>query len=145
MKTNRNRALISFAVGFTFAIGLAIAGMTQPQKIIAFLDPWSWDPSLIFVMAGAVAVHAITYPMIRRRPSPLLDHHWHVPTRKDLSARLIVGSALFGIGWGLGGYCPGPGLASLSGGSTSAIAFVGAMLAGMLLYKKSSHLLKLKE
>jgi uncharacterized membrane protein YedE/YeeE len=135
----------SFVVGLIFAVGLALSGMTQPQKIIAFLNPWAWDPSLLFVMLGAVAVHALSYPLVRRRTSPLLDTHWHIPTRKDLTTRLVLGSALFGVGWGLGGFCPGPGLTSLPSGDSRPVVFVGAMIAGMLLFKKTERYLRLRE
>ena len=127
----------SFIVGLLFAIGLSIAGMTQPQKIINFLNPWNWDSSLLFVMLGAVSVHIISYPLVKRRQSPLLDTKWHIPTRKDISLRLILGSALFGVGWGLGGFCPGPGLTSLATGNLQSAVFVGAMIIGMLLFKKT--------
>ncbi len=136
---------VSFAVGFIFALGLAVAGMTQPQKIISFLDPWNWDPSLLFVMVGAVGVHIITYPLIKKKKTPLLDTKWHVPTRKDITARLIIGSALFGIGWGLAGFCPGPGVTSLASGDHRAISFVIAMIIGMILFKKTERYLNLRE
>lgn len=136
---------ISFAVGFIFAIGLAISGMTQPQKIIRFLNPWDWDPSLLFVMIGAIGIHIVTYPLARKKTSPLLDTKWHIPTRKDITNRLVIGSALFGIGWGLGGFCPGPGVTSLSFGDPQAILFTAAMLFGMLLFKKTEPYLKLRE
>jgi uncharacterized membrane protein YedE/YeeE len=139
------RNLVSFAVGLLFAIGLALSGMTQPQKVIAFLDPWSWDPSLLFVMAGAILVHFAAYALIRKRQSPLLDTKWHVPTRKDVTPRLILGSALFGIGWGIAGFCPGPALTSLTAGDARTGIFVGAMLLGMLLFKKTEPFLKLRE
>lgn len=136
---------VSFFVGLIFAIGLALSGMTQPQKVIGFLNPWNWDPSLLFVMLGAVGVHLISYPIIRRRQSPLLDTKWHVPTRKDITPRLILGSALFGIGWGLAGYCPGPALTSLASGSTQSVLFVGTMIFGMLIFKRTERYLKLRE
>lgn len=136
---------VSFFVGFLFAIGLAISGMTQPQKIISFLNPWQWDSSLIFVMLGAVGIHIISYPLIKRRPSPLLDTRWHIPTRKDVTSRLILGSAIFGIGWGLGGFCPGPGLTSLSFQDNSPVVFVVAMILGMTLFKKTERFLKLRD
>lgn len=139
------RNAISLIVGFIFAIGLAISGMTQPEKILRFLNPWEWDPSLLFVMIGAVGVHIITYPMVRKRTSPLLDSKWHVPQRKDISPRLLIGSAVFGIGWGLGGFCPGPGVTSLASGDLRAVLFVGAMLVGMILFKKTEPYLKLRE
>jgi uncharacterized membrane protein YedE/YeeE len=139
---------VSFIVGFLFAIGLAISGMTQPQKVIGFLNPWAWDPTLLFVMLGAVAVHALSYPLIRRRASPLLDTKWYVPNRTDLSTRLVLGSAVFGVGWGIGGYCPGPGLTSLSSlamGDARPVVFVAAMIVGMLLFKKTEPYLRLRE
>lgn len=146
MKSNHaKRNLVSFAVGLIFAIGLAVAGMTQPQKVITFLDPWNWDPSLMFVMVGAIAVHLAAYTLIKKRHSPLLDTKWHIPTRRDVTPRLILGSALFGVGWGLAGFCPGPALASLSTGDARTILFVGAMLFGMLLFKKTEPLLKLRD
>jgi len=137
--------VVSFVVGFVFAIGLAISGMTQPQKIIGFLNPWDWDPSLLFVMIGAIGIHFATYPLIRKRTTPLLDTKWHIPTRKDVTTRLVLGSALFGIGWGLGGFCPGPGVTSLATGDFKVVLFVGAMIAGMILFKKTERYLKLRE
>lgn len=146
MKSNLTQQnAVSFVVGLLFATGLAISGMTQPQKVIGFLNPWDWDPSLLFVMLGAIGVHLISYPLIRRRSSPLLDTKWHVPTRKDVTTRLIMGSALFGIGWGLAGFCPGPALTSLASGDVRSALFVGAMIFGMLLFKKTEPHLKLRE
>lgn len=136
---------VSFAVGLLFAIGLAISGMTQPQKVIGFLNPWEWDPSLLFVMLGAVSVHMLSYPLVRRKSSPLLDTKWHVPTRQDVTARLLLGSAIFGVGWGLGGFCPGPGVTSLASGDIRSAIFVGAMIAGMILFKKTEKFLSLRE
>lgn len=136
---------VSFTVGFLFAVGLAISGMTQPQKIIGFLNPWDWDPSLLFVMMGAVGVHLISYFLVRRKPSPLLDTEWHVPTRKDITTRLILGSALFGIGWGLAGFCPGPALTSLAAGDIRSVLFVGTMIFGMILFKKTEPFLRLRK
>ena len=137
--------LVSLAVGFLFAVGLAMSGMTQPQKIIAFLDPANWDPSLLFVMLGAVGVHIVAYPLIRRRSSPLLDSKWHVPTRKDITPRLILGAALFGVGWGLAGFCPGPAWTSLASGDARVFVFVAAMILGMYLFKKTEAHLRLRE
>lgn len=120
--------------GALFGAGLVISGMTQPARIIGFLDPLSgWDPSLAFVMAGAVAVYALAYAVIRRRARPWFEAQFHVPVRADIDAPLVAGAAVFGIGWGLGGLCPGPGIVAAAGGSTSALAFVLAMLAGMHL------------
>jgi hypothetical protein len=146
MKSNLTKQnAVSFIVGLLFATGLAVSGMTQPQRVIGFLNPWDWDPSLLFVMLGAVGVHLVSYPLIRRRSSPLLDTEWHIPTRNDVTIRLIVGSALFGIGWGLAGFCPGPALTSLASGDIRSTLFVGTMIFGMLLFKKTEPYLRLRE
>src|SRR5690554_5511358 len=129
--------LTSFVVGFIFAIGLGISGMTQPQKVVGFLDLFgSWDPSLIFVMVGAIAVHFVTYKLIRRRKSPLFAADWQVPTKKDITPALVIGSVIFGIGWGLAGYCPGPALTSLASFNSRSVIFIASMLVGMLLFKQ---------
>jgi uncharacterized protein len=126
--------LTAMAAGFILGIGLAVSGMTEPARVIAFLDPLGrWDPSLAFVIAGAVGVYAIAYRLIlRHRRDPWYDVRFHLPTRSDVDLQLIAGAALFGIGWGLGGLCPGPALVASASGSASAIVFVVAMLAGML-------------
>lgn len=124
----------AFLSGAIFAAGLILGGMTQPGKVQGFLDvagAGAWDPTLIFVMGGALVVYGVLYRLIMRRPAPLLEAKFHVPTRRDLDGRLIGGAALFGVGWGLAGYCPGPALASLGGGLMP-LTFVGAMIAGML-------------
>lgn len=129
------QSVVSFGVGFLFAVGLALAGMTQPQKIINFLSVSHWDPSLLFVMLGAVGIHMAAYPLVRRRATPLLDLQWHVPTRNDISPKLLIGAVLFGIGWGIGGFCPGPGVASLFSNDLRSLIFVGAMLVGMYVHR----------
>lgn len=130
------QALSALIVGFTFALGLSISGMTQPSKVLGFLTiDENWDPTLIFVMLGAIPVHALTYYFARRRKSPLLDTQWHVPTATKITKELIIGSLLFGIGWGLAGYCPGPALTSLGSGSIQAVYFVAAMIAGMFVHR----------
>lgn len=139
------RAWVAFFVGFLFALGLGISGMTQPQKVIGFLDLTSWDPALLFVMIGAVGVHAIAYPLVRRRGSPLLDGEWHIPQRKDLTPRLFLGAAIFGVGWGLGGFCPGPALTALVSGEARALVFVGMMIVGMLLFTKTEKYIPLRK
>mgnify|MGYP006872463637 FL=1 len=144
-KLTLERNFVSFFVGLLFAVGLAIAGMTQPQKIIAFLDPWNWDASLLFVMVGAVGVHMLSYPLIRRRATPLLDTKWHVPTRRDITPSLLLGSSLFGVGWGLGGFCPGPALAALPAADLRTLLFVGSMLIGMWVYKMVGPHLRLRD
>jgi uncharacterized protein len=131
-----NSALAAFVAGLIFAFGLAISGMTRPGKVTAFLDLFgNWDPSLAFVMIGAIAVYSILYRIIRHRTAPLFATFFSVPTRSDLDARLLGGAALFGIGWGLGGFCPGPAITSLASGHWSVIVFVAAMVAGMFLYQ----------
>lgn len=128
------KSVLAAISGLLFGVGLLVSGMTQPAKVIGFLDfVHGWDPSLAFVMGGAVAVNLLAYRRIRRRASPWLDVRFHLPTRTDIDAPLVAGAALFGIGWGLGGLCPGPALVSAASGSTAALAFVAAMLAGMLL------------
>lgn len=129
-------AAVSFLVGLIFALGLGISGMTQPQKVIGFLDlTGAWDPSLIFVMAGAVGLHFLTYRLVRKKQTPLLDKIWHVPTSKEITPQLVVGSMMFGIGWGLAGYCPGPALTSLAGLNSRTLIFVASMVAGMIVFK----------
>jgi hypothetical protein len=106
--------------------------MTKPSKVVGFLDLFgAWDPSLAFVMIGAIAVHLAAFLLVKRRAAPFFDGRFHLPTRKEVDARLVLGAAIFGVGWGLGGFCPGPGLVSAAGGSAAAIAFVVAMTAGM--------------
>ena len=124
---------IAALAGALFGAGLLISGMTQPARIAHFLDPLrGWDPSLGFVMAGAVAVYATGYAWARRSLGrPWFDLRFHVPARTDIDPQLVAGAAIFGIGWGLGGLCPGPGIVAAASGSTSAMAFVLAMLAGM--------------
>lgn len=124
---------VAALAGALFGGGLVISGMTQPARIAHFLDPLhGWDPSLAFVMAGAVAVYAIGHAWTRRRlDRPWFDMRFHVPARTDIDPQLVAGAAIFGIGWGLGGLCPGPGVVAAASGSTSAIVFVLAMVAGM--------------
>lgn len=132
-------------VGFIFALGLGISGMTNPQKVISFLDVFgAWDPSLIFVMAGSIAVHFITYKLIRRRKSPLFSPQWHVPQKSQITFSLIAGSIIFGMGWGLAGYCPGPAMTSVASFQTRPLLFVVGMFAGMYLFKKLDQKVKFK-
>lgn len=138
--------LASLVVGFIFGIGLVVSGMTQPGKVIGFLDLFgSWDPSLIFVMIGAIAVHFITYKLIRKRPSPLISGEWHVPTKKDITPSLLIGSLLFGVGWGLGGFCPGPAVTSLASFEMRPFIFVASMLIGMILFKTLDRQFKFRK
>lgn len=123
----------AFLGGMVFGIGLAIAGMTQPAKIVGFFDFFgNWDPSLGFVMAGALLVYTPVYRWaVRTWQHPIWAPSFSLPTRKDIDWRLIVGSGVFGVGWGLGGYCPGPALTSVGAGSYQALTFGLSMLFGV--------------
>jgi uncharacterized membrane protein YedE/YeeE len=122
----------AFAAGLLFAVGLGVSGMTKPSKVIGFLDLLgAWDASLAFVMGSAVAVHFVAQRMIARRSAPLFDTRFHLPTRKDIDGRLVLGAALFGVGWALAGFCPGPGLVTAASGAMPALVFVVGMTAGM--------------
>ncbi len=126
----------AFAVGLLFGLGLLVSGMSDPAKVLAFLDmAGHWDPSLAFVMAGAVAVSALGTLMARRRGRPVLGSRLEIPARRDLDPRLVGGAAIFGLGWGLAGLCPGPALTLLTVAPMQAATFVAAMLAGMLLVR----------
>lgn len=139
-------AFAALVVGFIFAIGLGISGMTQPQKVVGFLDLFGkWDPSLIFVMVGGIIVHFATYKLIRRRKSPMLSTVWHVPTKKKITPALVSGALLFGIGWGLGGYCPGPAVTSLASLETKPLIFVLSMLVGMFLFRQLDSKFKFRK
>ncbi|MEK2687705.1 YeeE/YedE family protein [Bdellovibrio sp. GT3] len=133
-------------VGVLFAVGLSISGMTQPKKILDFLTFGAgWDPSLLFVMIGAVPVYMITYRLVRGRKTPVLDTQFYIPKKTEITKPLIVGSVIFGFGWGLGGYCPGPGLVSLGTGSVTAIVFVFSMMSGMLIYRMYERWIELRK
>jgi uncharacterized protein len=126
-------ALASFICGLIFGAGLLISGMTQTEKVLGFLDIFgAWDATLVFVMAGAVAVATIGFALARRRGMPVFAAQSLWPTRRDIDAPLAVGASLFGIGWGLVGFCPGPALVNLAGLSLPVIVFVAAMAVGML-------------
>jgi len=130
--------LAQFIIGLIFGLGLILSGMSDPAKVLNFLDfaairSGSWDPSLAFVMAGAIAVTFAGYKLALKRPQPILGEKFHLPTREDIDARVIAGPAIFGIGWGLAGFCPGPAITALGFGTKAAVIFVIAMLAGMWL------------
>ena len=136
--------LTSFGVGFIFALGLGYGGMTQTHLVRAFLDIFGeWNPALIGVMAGAIIVHALVYQMIKHKNSPLLDSKFHLPTKKDIDRRLLIGATIFGLGWGWTGICPGPGLVSMMSGDSNFIIFVLSMLVGMSLFQKLEKKIKL--
>jgi hypothetical protein len=129
--------LAALVSGFVFGAGLALAGMTNPAKVQAFLDvAGAWDPTLALVMGSALGVNALGYALTRRRAKPLFADAFALPTRQDLDARLLGGAALFGVGWALVGLCPGPALASLARGDAHVLGFVGAMAAGLLAARR---------
>ena len=128
--------LSAFACGLLFGFGLLLAGMADPAKVLAFLDlAGNWDPSLALVMAGAIGVAALPLSLAQRRAKALLGGAMQLPRRRDLDVRLIGGSLLFGVGWGIAGICPGPAVAILLTGHWQVLLFVAAMLLGMLLFE----------
>lgn len=132
MTRSRRLLALALAAGALFGLGLGVSGMTRPEKVLGFLDvTGKWDPTLLFVMGGAVAVHFWAYRWIRGSAAPRLAERYLVPAGSPIDVRLCLGALLFGVGWGLGGYCPGPAIVSLATGSLSALVFVAAMFAGM--------------
>jgi uncharacterized protein len=128
--------LSAFASGLLFGLGLVVSQMVNPAKVVGFLDIFGdWDPSLALVMGGAVAVSALGYVIAKRRGVPVLAPRLEIPTRRDLEPRLLTGAAIFGIGWGLVGLCPGPALTALTFGPWQVFVFVAAMLVGMALFR----------
>jgi uncharacterized protein len=133
---------VALGAGLVFSAGLVLSGMARPSKVIGFLDvAGRWDASLLCVMAGAVGVHFVVQRLARRRAAPLWSPRFWLPTRRDIDGRLLLGSLVFGVGWGLSGYCPGPALVSLPLGGVSALVFVSAMLAGMWLTSRLERVL----
>jgi uncharacterized protein len=133
------RILTGLVAGILFGVGLAVSEMINPAKVLNFLDIFGhWDASLAFVMLGAVVTAAIGYRLAFLRERPLFEAKFVLPTRQDVDARLLAGSALFGIGWGLGGYCPGPAISGLAFGALETIAFVAAMAVGMIVWRMMS-------
>ena len=129
------RTLAALFSGTLFGLGLAVSGMTNPAKVIGFLDvAGGWDPTLAFVMGGALLVTIPAFRLILGRPRPILGGDFALPKGSALDARLLGGAALFGVGWGLSGFCPGPAVAALVTGLTPVFAFVAAMMAGMVLH-----------
>ena len=126
--------IAALVAGTLFGLGLAVAGMIDPAKILNFLDIFgTWDPSLAFVMGGGLLVNAIATPFIMRRKTPILAEFFRTPTKHQVDKRLIIGGVLFGAGWGIGGYCPGPMLTALSFANTDIIAVVGAYIIGTFI------------
>lgn len=131
--------LTEFLVGLLFGLGLILAGMTDPGKVIAFLDlAGAWDPSLAFVMGGAIAVGLFAFAFARSRTRAFLGTAMQLPTRRDIDPPLIIGSLAFGVGWGLAGFCPGPAVVAAGAGHVQAWVFVAAMLAGMAVHESSA-------
>lgn len=132
--------IVAFISGLVFGIGLILSRMADPAKVLNFLDfTGNWDPSLALVMTGAIAVGLVGFSLARKRPSSLLDEPMQLPTATRIDKRLVIGSSLFGIGWGLAGICPGPALVTLSAGMAPALIFVISMLFGMMLYRWTFH------
>jgi len=128
--------LMALVVGLLFGIGLIVSGMTNPAKVTGFLDlAGRWDPSLAFVMGGAIAVGLVAFRLAGKRSKSLLDQPMRLPTASLIDRRLLAGSLAFGVGWGLAGYCPGPALASLASGGAKPLIFTAAMLAGMAIFE----------
>ena len=129
------KLLLALLAGMVFGLGLILSGMTDPAKVIGFLDiSGNWDPSLGLVMGGAVLVGLLTFRFSARRTKAFFGDAMQLPTARHIDHRLVLGSMTFGVGWGLAGYCPGPALASLASGGVQALLFVAAMLAGMALF-----------
>ncbi len=132
-----SKNIAALVAGLLFGVGLAVSRMVEPAKVLGFLDvAGRWDPSLLFVMLAAVTVTFIAYRAILRRPKPLLASQFFVPTKSELDRPLILGAAIFGVGWGLAGYCPGPGIAALGLGTWEAPVFVAALAAGSFIYRQ---------
>ncbi|SCK45956.1 hypothetical protein VAR608DRAFT_4498 [Variovorax sp. HW608] len=128
--------LASLLAGLVFGLGLIVSGMANPAKVLGFLDlAGTWDPSLAFVMGGAIAVGVVAFALADRRSASLLGAEMRLPSARHIDRRLVAGSVLFGIGWGIAGICPGPGLVSLGMGEVKALVFVAAMLAGMGVFE----------
>ncbi len=124
--------LLNLAAGLIFGLGLVISGMANPAKVLNFLDvAGNWDPSLAFVMLGAIAVTAMGFRLVLRRPKPLLEQSFQLPGQSSIDGPLVIGSAIFGLGWGLFGFCPGPAITSLGLAATSTLVFVPMMLIGI--------------
>jgi hypothetical protein len=134
---------VAFVSGVLFGVGLVLGGMTKPQKVLGFLDVFgAWDPSLAFVMLGAISVHFVAYRLIRGSAAPLFADEFALPNRRNVDVKLVLGSAVFGVGWGLAGYCPGPAIVSLASGSRAVALFVSTLLIGLFVAGKLEALLE---
>lgn len=137
---NVRQGMVAVGSGILFGLGLALSQMIDPQRVLGFLDvAGDWDPTLAFVMGGAVLVTVVAFRFILKRPHPLFSERFYLPTRRDIDAPLLLGAAIFGIGWGIGGYCPGPALTSLVLGGLNPLLFIAAMVAGSLTQKGYSR------
>ncbi len=131
------RIFVALLSGMLFGVGLAVSGMINPAKVIGFLDfAGDWDPTLAFVMVGALLVSIPAFRWILSRPRPVLENTFDLPKKTAVDGRLLGGAALFGVGWGISGFCPGPAVAALVSGRSSVFVFMAAMLAGMAIYKR---------
>lgn len=130
------KMFMALLTGLLFGLGLILSGMTDPSKVLGFLDlAGNWDPSLAFVMGGALLVGSLAFPLATKRPKSILGDAMRLPTATQIDRRLVLGSLTFGVGWGLAGYCPGPALASVAQGGMKPLLFFAAMLAGMALFE----------
>lgn len=128
------RVLAAAAIGLVFGIGIVVSGMANPAKVLNFFDVFgTWDPSLLLVMGAALTVTFFGYRIVLRRPAPVFEGRFHLPAKRDLDRPLIAGSALFGIGWGIAGFCPGGAIPALGAGESGPLIFVAAMTVGILL------------
>ncbi len=135
------RFLIAILCGLLFGAGLAISDMTNPSRVLAFLDlAGAWDPSALFVFAGALPVSGLAYWLARRRAAPVFDARFHMPDATAIDGRLIAGAVLFGIGWGIAGFCPGPALTAVISAQPAVFLFLAAMLAGMALFRLTDRI-----
>ena len=131
------RSIAAFACGLVFSLGLILGGMLDPARVLAFLDlAGVWNPSLLFVLGGAVCVAFAGVRLARHLKQPVLDQAFALPVARQIDAQLVVGSCLFGLGWGMAGFCPGPAVASVGAGVWQGCIFAAAMLAGMLVFER---------
>ncbi|MCO7246651.1 DUF6691 family protein [Halomonas sp. Mc5H-6] len=127
----------SYVAGLLFSLGLTVSGMTDPARVVGFLDvAGKWDPTLMFVLGGAVITTFVGYRFVLKQPTPLLAKRFQLPGKQGLDARLLTGAALFGVGWGLSGYCPGPAIASLGGASVPLVAMLATMVLGWVIARR---------
>lgn len=139
MTQSMKSSVVAFISGVIFAIGLGVAGMTQPSKVIGFLRVVKdWDMTLVFVMVGAIGVHFFAYVVKKKMRQPIFDQSWHVPTSQVVDRNLVLGAVIFGLGWGIGGYCPGPAITALATLNPQVILFVASMVGAMMAYNSWS-------